>query len=76
MNPMSMLTDLIPAKARKYVYAIAALLAFAYGVYSACDGDWTKFGTSLVVALVNALAHANTGTDGAPAVVEDAKGDA
>lgn len=68
MNPLAVLTDLIPAKYRKYVYALAALAAFAYGIYEAAGGDWRQFGIALVGSLVSALAHANT--DAAP------KGDA
>jgi hypothetical protein len=60
-----MLTDLIPAKYRRYVYAIAALLAFAYGVWQAVDGDWRQFAISLIGSAVTALAHANTAADSA-----------
>lgn len=59
MNP---LTDLIPAKYRKYVYAVVALAAFVYGVYEASNGDWKQFAIGLVGAAASALAHANTNT--------------
>lgn len=62
MNP---LTDLIPARARKYVYAAAAVLAFGYGIWQATDGDWGQFIAGLLAAVVSALAHGNTsGTEG------------
>lgn len=57
-----MLTDLIPAKYRRYVYAVAALLAFAYGLWEASNGDWHQFVVGLLGAIVSALAHANTDT--------------
>ena len=56
MNP---LTDLIPAPARKYVYAIAAVLAFAYGIWQGVDGDWGQFVAGLLASVVSALAHGN-----------------
>lgn len=57
MNP---LTDLIPARYRKYVYAVVALAAFVYGIYEATNGDWKQFAIALVGAAASALAHANT----------------
>lgn len=57
MNP---LTDLIPAKYRKYLYAAVSLAAFVYGIYEAADGDWKQFAIALVGAAASALAHANT----------------
>lgn len=57
MNP---LTDVIPAKARKYVYAAIALLALLYTVWSAANGDWTQFVGGLVVALSHSTAASNT----------------
>lgn len=57
MNP---LTDIIPAKARKYVYAVITLAALVWGVYEASGGDWKKFVGGLVVALTTATAASNT----------------
>lgn len=57
---MNFLIDIIPATARKYVYGVLALLAFAYGTWQAADGDWRAALTALIAAAVNALAHANT----------------
>lgn len=54
------LTDLIPAKYRRYVYAVAAAAMFVYGIYQATEGDWTAFVVALVGSLVPATAHANT----------------
>ena len=57
MNP---LVDLIPAKYRKYVYAIATAAALIFGVWQASNGDWTVFAASLVTALTTGLATSNT----------------
>lgn len=57
MNP---LTDLVPAKYRKYVYAVVAIAAFVYGAYTAANGDWRAMLPALITAALGALAHANT----------------
>lgn len=57
---MSWLTDIIPAKYRKYVYAVGALAALGYGVYETVNGDWRAFVPAFAGALLSALAHANT----------------
>jgi len=59
MNP---LTDLIPAKYRKYVYALAAAAAVVYGVYEASNHDWKETAIAVVGLVVSGLAHANVGT--------------
>lgn len=64
---MNVLTDLIPANARKYVYAIVALAALVYGAWQAAGGDWKAAVASLVGAAVTALAHANTNAPETPA---------
>lgn len=60
MNP---LTDLIPAKSRKYVYAAATLASLGFAAWEAAHGDWTKFAEGLAGSLVSGLAHANTSGD-------------
>ena len=57
MNP---LVDIIPAKARKYVYAAAALLGLIVTVWQASDGDWKTALVSLAGTALTTLAHANT----------------
>lgn len=57
MNP---LIDVIPAKARKYVYALITLAAVVWGVYEASGGDWQKLVGGLIVALTTATAASNT----------------
>lgn len=57
---MNFLIDAIPAKARRYVYGIVSLLAFAYATWQASDGNWKTALTSLISSAVTALAHANT----------------
>lgn len=56
MNP---LIDVIPATARKYVYAVVALALYVYSVWRATQGDWEQFGVTLAGALASTLAHAN-----------------
>ena len=57
MNP---LIDIIPASARKYVYAVIALAAFAWSVYESTDGNWKAFIAGLIVAASHSVAAANT----------------
>ena len=57
---MSILTDVIPAKARKYVYAAVTLAALIWGAFEASQGDWRVFTGSLITALVTATAASNT----------------
>lgn len=57
---MDVLVDVIPAKARKYVYAALTLAAIVYGVWQASDGDWGKVIGATIVALINGMATANT----------------
>jgi len=63
MTTSNPLTELIPAKARKYVYRVAAAALFVYALIVATAGDWTAFGVSLVTALVSGLAGSNTGVN-------------
>lgn len=57
MNP---LTDLLPPKYRKAVYALAALTVVIYGAWQASQGDWQAFLAALLAALVPTLAASNT----------------
>jgi hypothetical protein len=59
-NPLDYLVDIIPAKARRYVYGAAGGLLFVWGGWQAAHGDVTVFLTSLASAVVLAMAHANT----------------
>ena len=59
-----MLTDLIPAKYRKLVYAALAFAALVITAYEGAGGDWKIAIPSLVVALSHALAAGNTDTSG------------
>ena len=65
MNP---LVDLIPARARKYVYGIILLSALVFGAWQASEGNITVFIGSVIAALVNALALSHTNTS--PTVVD------
>lgn len=56
-NPLH---DVVPARARKYVYAIVAFAAIAVGAWEASQGDVGTFIASLVTALVTAMAASNT----------------
>ena len=59
---MNILTDVLPPKARKYVYAIIALAALVWGAWQASNGDIAQFVGGLIVSLVNATAASNTST--------------
>jgi len=54
------LFDVIPAKARKYVYAVLALAAIVFAAYQVSDGDWVQLVGALIVALTGATAASNT----------------
>ena len=58
------LFDVIPAKARKYVYAVLALAAIVFAAYQVSDGDWVELVGALIVALTGATAASNTNTEG------------
>lgn len=70
LNPLALLADLIPAKARKYVYALAAAALFVYSLWEVSAGDLRSFFVALGSSLVSALAAANT--PASPAEVEEA----
>lgn len=54
------LTELIPARHRKYVYLVAAAALLVYGLWEASAGDIRTFVVSVVSALVSGLAASNT----------------
>jgi hypothetical protein len=56
MNP---LTDVIPAKARKYVYAALSLASLGLAGYQATQGDWLEFAVFVVGSLTGATAASN-----------------
>lgn len=56
---MNALIDIIPAKARKYLYAILAAALAVYAIWQAVDGDWTQFSVALTTAVVNIMAAGN-----------------
>lgn len=55
-----MLTDIIPAKHRRRVYAIVTLAAVVFGAWQASDGNWATFAGSVLTALTTGMATANT----------------
>jgi hypothetical protein len=57
VNP---LYDVLPAIARKYVYALAFLGLLVYTAIQAAEGDWQKAAGSLLATLVTLLASSNT----------------
>lgn len=67
---MNVLVDVIPAHARKYVYAAVTLAALVWGAYEASQGDWQVFTGTLIAALVTATAASNTSPK-APAEHDD-----
>lgn len=59
-NLSNPLTDLLPAKYRKWVYRVAAAAAFIFGIWQLADGDWKQFVVGLLASLVPGLAASNT----------------
>ena len=60
---MMILTDVVPPKARKYVYAVLALASLALTAYKANDGDWLEMAAFILASLGFGTATANTPTD-------------
>ena len=56
MNP---LTDALPPRARAWLYLVATIALFVWGLWQAAGGDWAQFGVTLGGALVTALAGSN-----------------
>lgn len=59
-NVSNPLTDVLPAKARKYLYAVAFVLLLIFTVYQASKGDWEQFVGGLLATFVPLLAASNT----------------
>lgn len=57
MNP---LTDVLPPKVRRYVYAVVTLAALVWSAWQFSGGDWQEFVGGLIAALVTATAASNT----------------
>jgi hypothetical protein len=51
--------QLLPSRVRATVYLSVTLLATAYGVYVASEGDWLLFAGNMVVALQGLMAANN-----------------
>jgi hypothetical protein len=66
------LTDLLPARYRKWVYRVAAAAFFVFGIWQLADGDWQKFLVGLVSSLVPGLAASNTFSPESDVAVEAA----
>lgn len=60
---MKPLIDIIPAKVRKYVYAVLSFAVAVYGIWEASQGDWRAFTVAVVTAAVGIMATANTDVD-------------
>lgn len=54
------LTDVLPAKARKVLYAILFVSAIGFATWQAAGGDWLQFAAGFVTALFGAVAASNT----------------
>jgi hypothetical protein len=57
------LYEVIPAAARKYIYALLSLAAIVVAGVQAFDGDWVAFAAYLVAALTGATAASNTNVE-------------
>jgi hypothetical protein len=54
------LTDVLPAKVRRYAYAVLFVAALVFSVVQASDGDWKQLVGGLITALYGAVAASNT----------------
>ena len=54
------LTDVLPRKVRKYIYAVAFLALLIFSIWQAAAGDWEQFVGGLLATLVPLLAASNT----------------
>jgi hypothetical protein len=57
------LYEVIPAGARKYVYALLTVVALVVAGVQAYGGDWVAFAAYLVAALTGATAASNTNVE-------------
>jgi hypothetical protein len=57
------LYEVIPAAARKYIYALLSLAAIVVAGVQAFGGDWLAFTAYLVAALTGATAASNTNVE-------------
>jgi hypothetical protein len=55
--------QLLPAKARRWVYGVASLLLLAYGAWEVAHGDVVQAVVSLLTSVVSGMAHANVTPD-------------
>ena len=60
------LYEIIPAKARKYVYGLAFLAGLLWTLWQASEGDWKEFVGALVATLIPLLAASNTAVKSPP----------
>jgi len=58
------LTDVLPSKFRKYLYALLFVAALVFAIYQASEGDWKLFVGSLLTSLLGLLATSNTPSQG------------
>jgi hypothetical protein len=54
------LTDLIPSKYRRYLYALLFVAGIVYAAYQSAGGNWGVAIGSLLAGLLGLNAHANT----------------
>lgn len=54
------LTEILPPKARKVLYAVLFLVALGFAAWEAADGDWLKALGLLVTSLLGGMAASNT----------------
>ena len=60
--PDNPLTDVLPARVRKIVYAVLFVAALVVACYQASEGDWWEFVAALLTSLTGATAASNTHT--------------
>ena len=58
--PNNPLTDVLPSKARKYIYALAFLALLLYSAWQGAEGDWDTAIGAFLTAFVPLMAASNT----------------
>lgn len=57
--PNNPLTDVLPSKARKYIYALAFLGLLLYSAWQGAEGDWAEAIGAFLTAFVPLMAASN-----------------
>jgi hypothetical protein len=56
----NILIDIVPARYRKVIYALVALLALLFSIWQASNGNWEQFIFGVIASLTTTTASVNT----------------